>query len=157
MESKAHPKIKFTPDEDFLLKRFVMHFGSTNWNLASNFLPTRSARQCRERWLKYLCPTNSFEPFTPEEDHLLRDLFALHGSKWMKISRFFPNRTDIALKNRWMVLMRQDRKGLVSVEPNSVMEKQNSVEYTLLEPVDLPAMCSWPSKAPEDEAPWGDF
>jgi hypothetical protein len=49
MASKAHPKVKFTPEEDFLLKRFVMHFEAAKWNRASSFIPRRSARQCRER------------------------------------------------------------------------------------------------------------
>jgi hypothetical protein len=107
---KQHAKMKFTTEEDSLLSRFAMHFGITHWDLAPRLLPGRSVRQCRERWTKYLCPTNSFEPFSPDEDTLLKQLHLQYGAKWVKMSSFFKNRTDIALKNRWLVLMRQERK-----------------------------------------------
>jgi predicted unusual protein kinase regulating ubiquinone biosynthesis (AarF/ABC1/UbiB family) len=107
---KTHPKTKFTTHEDFVLTHFVTHFGCNKWELAASYLPSRSARQCRERWVKYLCPTNSFEPFTREEDELLKQLHEQLGPKWMKMSRFFNNRTDISLKNRWLVLKRLERR-----------------------------------------------
>jgi hypothetical protein len=107
---RRHPKSKFTPDEDAKLNRLVLNFGSSDWNAIATFLPNRTPRQCRERWTKYLCPVNSFEPFLPEEDELLRRLHAQFGSKWVKISQCFRNRTDINVKNRWLVLMRQDRR-----------------------------------------------
>jgi hypothetical protein len=107
-----------------------MQFGPNKWKLVTTVLPARSPRQCRERWLKYLCPANSFKPFTPEEDILLTKLYAQYGSKWMKISRSFQNRTDITLKNRWLVLKRQEHKlhengrEVDSVEPQVLNEPE---------------------------------
>jgi hypothetical protein len=109
-ERKRHPKAKFSLEEDLLLNRLVFQFGPGDWNVISHFVSGRNARQCRERWLKYLCPVNRFEPFRPEEDALLRKLYQQFGAKWVKISRYFPRRTDINVKNRWLVLMRHDQK-----------------------------------------------
>lgn len=107
---KPHPKSKFSPEEDIVLNRLVYQFGQSDWNLIAKFMPDRNPRQCRERWLKYLSPTNRFEPFRPEEDELLRRLYRQFGAKWVKISRFFQRRTDIQVKNRWLVLMRKENK-----------------------------------------------
>jgi hypothetical protein len=108
--SKRHPKTKFSATEDFILNRCVSQFGADSWQLVAAFLVNRTPRQCKERWIKYLCPMNSFTPFTPDEDRQLLELYATYGSKWTTISRFFTNRTDITLKNRWLVLKRQERK-----------------------------------------------
>jgi hypothetical protein len=151
---KKHPKTKFTPEEDFLLKRFVAQFGSANWGFACRFVPNRTPRQCRERWVKYLSPENSFSPFTPEEDTLLRQLYSEHGAKWMKISRFFQNRTDISLKNRWLVLMRHDRQTPQSGGIHLACER--SVDPTLLDPLELSSVVNWrfPVLGEED---WADL
>jgi hypothetical protein len=142
---KTHPKMKFTTDEDFLLGRCIVQFGANNWDIAASLLPGRSARQCRERWTKYLSPTNSFEPFTPEEDRLLMQLHAQWGSKWMKMSQFFKNRTDITLKNRWLVLMRQQRKATKDDVTEMAVPGRRSLDATSPDPFDIPGMSSWPS------------
>lgn len=84
--------------------------GISDWNEIAKLVPERSARQCRERWIKYLSPMTRSDPFTQQEDELLRALHRQLGAKWVKISRHFPGRTDIQIKNRWLVLMRHDRK-----------------------------------------------
>jgi hypothetical protein len=146
--ARKHPKTKFTPEEDFLLNRFVAQFGTMNWSVASSFLPLRSPRQCRERWMKYLCPTNSFEPFTQEEDNLLRQLFEQFGPKWMKISRAFRNRTDISLKNRWLVMMRHERRALefATLDPRTPM---------VLDPIELSPVTNWKFSLHEEEGSLG--
>jgi hypothetical protein len=133
------------------LMRNVAHFGCNDWNIISAFMPSRTPRQCRERWIKYLCPTNSFEPFTPEEDALLKDLHTRYGSKWMKMTQFFTNRTDITLKNRWLVLRRQADK----VEKADVIRicQENPMSFAALE------LCGpgfWQTNLFGDD-PWGDL
>ena len=107
---KPHPKSKFTPEEDLKLKRIIFQFGDSDWNLISRLMNNRNQRQCRERWQKYLSPFVRFDPWTPEEDKLLNKLVNDFGQKWVKISQFFKNRTDINVKNRWMVLKRMSAK-----------------------------------------------
>lgn len=143
---RKHPRTKFTPEEDILLQRFVGRFGSLNWTLAGAFVPGRSPRQCRERWIKYLAPANRFEPFTPEEDVLLRELHAQYGPKWMQISHFFKNRTDIVIKNRWLVLTRQDRRELEASVQVRVPDASRTIE--------VPVVTDWNFHLPGDEGGW---
>jgi hypothetical protein len=66
----------------------------------------RNLRQCRERWCYYLSPTVCLAPFSPDEDALLRDKYAEMDPKWKAMAIHFHARTDILLKNRWLLLER---------------------------------------------------
>lgn len=70
----------------------------------------RTSRQCRERWKNYLSPTVNNGAWTVDEDMKLGQLTDKFGSQWAKISQFFENRTDINVKNRWMLLQRAVKK-----------------------------------------------
>lgn len=107
---KPHPKSKFSAEEDWRLSSAVYRLGVSDWNEIAKAVPGRNARQCRERWVKYLCPSNRSEPFTRQEDELLRRLYEQHGGKWVILSKYFQRRTDIQIKNRWLVLTRQQNK-----------------------------------------------
>ncbi|ORX99053.1 hypothetical protein K493DRAFT_348822 [Basidiobolus meristosporus CBS 931.73] len=48
------PYLKWTPEEDTLLRKAVGHYGCTNWQQISKEVPGRSYHQCRQRWLKVL-------------------------------------------------------------------------------------------------------
>ncbi|KAK9766361.1 hypothetical protein K7432_004606 [Basidiobolus ranarum] len=48
------PYVKWTPEEDTLLRKAVSHLGCTNWQQISKEVPGRSYHQCRQRWLKVL-------------------------------------------------------------------------------------------------------
>lgn len=117
---RPHPRSKFTPVEDNLLVKYVQEFGDSNWETISKLIPNRNPRQCRERWTNYLSPTVSKAPFTPEEDALLEQKHKELGPKWVNISKFFQNRTDTMLKNRYLVLSRRATKfALRSQEPGA--------------------------------------
>ena len=103
---KPHPKSKFTPGEDSILRELVQEHGD-DWNLIASEMPGRNARQCRERYIYYLSPTVNSSPWTPEEDAKLETLYREYGPKWVKISQFFDHRTEINVKSRWRVLHRQ--------------------------------------------------
>ncbi|EAY10643.1 Myb-like DNA-binding domain containing protein [Trichomonas vaginalis G3] len=105
---KTHPKVKFTVEDDAKLKSLVEEFGETDWNLISQKMQTRNPRQCRERWENYLSPKVNHDPFTPQEDLKLFNLYEELGPKWVAISKRFNNRTDISVKSRWMVLKRRN-------------------------------------------------
>ena len=106
---KPHPRVPFSKDEDDKLKEFVKQYG-TNWNIIADKMENRNPRQCKERWTHYLSPDIVLKPWTMEEDEFLKKKLFEFGPKWVKISRFFPNRTDIQLKNRWFVLIRKESK-----------------------------------------------
>jgi hypothetical protein len=80
----------------------------------------RNPRQCRERWRHYLSPTVSLTPFTPYEDALLRNKYAAMGPKWKAMATHFYGRTDIMLKNRWLLLDRHQKRAETSPLAQSV-------------------------------------
>jgi hypothetical protein len=104
------PKCKFSPDEDAQLTDLVAVHADEDWITISYLMPGRNLRQCRERWCYYLSPTVCLAPFTPDEDSLLRDKYAEMGPKWKAMAIHFHARTDIKLKNRWLLLERHYRR-----------------------------------------------
>jgi myb proto-oncogene protein len=58
----------FTKEEDDTIIRFVKEHGPQNWNDITSIIETRTGAQCRERWKKYLSPSNSREYLSQEED-----------------------------------------------------------------------------------------
>ena len=106
---KSHPRKKFSQDEDNRLKYLVCLYGE-NWETVSHFMRTRNPRQCRERWTNYLSGKKTQAPWTQYEDEKLKELYQKYGPKWVKISSHFPNRSDVSIKNRWNVFVRQEKR-----------------------------------------------
>ena len=109
---------KFTKSEDIVLLNLVNELGTRDWDVIASRMPNRNPRQCRERYLNYLSPNLSHEPWTPEEDKLLEQKLKEYGAKWVSISKFFKNRTDTMLKNRWLVLSRRSNTTLEKKKQN---------------------------------------
>jgi len=107
---RTHPKEKFTPEEDSYLLELVNEHGEDDWALISSLMKGRNTRQCRERWNKYLSPRVNTSPWSKEEDFLLETKFKEMGARWKAIAKFFSQRTDINVKNRWLKLERHRRK-----------------------------------------------
>ncbi|OHS97696.1 hypothetical protein TRFO_36070 [Tritrichomonas foetus] len=107
---KAHPKSKFGVDEDMKLRSLVAQFGENNWPQVAANMPNRNTRQCKERWCNYLAPGIRKTPWTTEEDELLLEKVREIGARWVQIAKFFPMRTDISIKNRFLVLERRNKK-----------------------------------------------
>ena len=104
------PHAKFSYEDDEVLRKLVAEFGENKWVVIAEHMPGRNPRQCKERWMNYLCPTLNRSPWSPEEDRLLIAKQKELGSKWVKISQFFENRTDAMVKNRFQVLKRKELK-----------------------------------------------
>jgi hypothetical protein len=107
---RLNPKLKFSPEEDELLVSIVRQYGLKDWIKVASLIGTRNARQCRERYKNYLNPDLRRDGWTAQEDELLEAKHRDYGAKWNKIARFFVNRSDISLRNRWMMLARHHAK-----------------------------------------------
>lgn len=92
---------KFTPQEDETLKYLIFQLGEHNWVKISEYMPGRTAKQCRDRFCNYLSEPHSQEPWKPEEDEILLKYLSIIGSKWVKISKHIPGRSGNDVKNRW--------------------------------------------------------
>lgn len=126
-EPHTKSKQKFTPEEDQIIIEQVNKNGQKCWRHIAEHLPGRTARQCRERWVNYLSPNVSRDPWNKHEDDLLVRLVSEYGQQWSRISSNFPLRTDVMLKNRWSYLKRR-------VQPQAENTSSVSVQQEVLLP-----------------------
>jgi hypothetical protein len=117
--SKA--KNKFTREDDRRLAALVDQYGTEDWSLIAEAMESRNMRQCRERWTHYLQPNLRTGSWTPDEDQLLEEMLAEHGTKWNKISTFFVNRAPLSLRNRHMALSRRRWKAMSATDARPVV------------------------------------
>ena len=114
LKNKKKPKFsqhkKWTKEEDMKLLHMVEIFGFKDWRNLSKNIEGRNTRQCRERWQNYLNPNLNHENWTLEEDNILLKMRDEYGPKWKLISKYFTNRTDQMIKNRYNALIRIDKK-----------------------------------------------
>jgi hypothetical protein len=119
MKPKKHtlPRRPFTSEEDALLISILgtmqpvnpwaeIGLPANSWEFVAQRFTNRTARQCRERWVNYLAPHLRSEPWTQEEDQLLREKVAQFGRAWAEISRVFCGRSVNDVKNRWYTHLR---------------------------------------------------
>jgi hypothetical protein len=92
--------------EDALLIELVKKHGTDSWSLVAAELGTRTPRQCRNRYTLFLAPDLNSAPWTPDEDEVLIHHYEAIGPKWAALRQFFPGRTDLNVKNRFLFLAR---------------------------------------------------
>jgi hypothetical protein len=121
---------KFTEAEDTKLRSLVHEWGTANWRqIADKMGGGRTTRQCRERWQNYLRRDIINGPWTAEEEELLVEKYGEYGPIWRTIQTFFPNRTDIDIKNCWLRRQRRLRR----TTPTPEQEQDSlSLEHALM-------------------------
>jgi hypothetical protein len=108
--SSGHAARNFERHEDELLVELVKKYGTDSWNAIASNLANRTARQCRNRYTGFLAPGVNNAPWTPEEDDLLKKQYEQTGPKWAILRQFFPGRTDLNIKNRFVFLTRNSQE-----------------------------------------------
>lgn len=128
-QKKKITRMKFTPKEDEELIGLVSLYGDQNWvkiseeiskkNQNTNKL-VRTARQCKERYVNYLNPNLDNKEWTREEDEclLLNLLTTKHNFKTIK--NIFPQRSEIAIRNRFNYLHRAILRTLKPTIANNI-------------------------------------
>lgn len=97
---------KFSVYEDATIINLVAKYGMCSWSRFVEYVPGRTEKQIRERYLNYLQPGISVEPWSRADDELLIQKVHEFGTKWKTISQFFPYRTHNNIKNRWYIHLR---------------------------------------------------
>lgn len=109
---KKNPyKHRFTPEEDEKLRQLVELYGVDDWAKIASMMNRKNERQVRDRWVLSLDPAINREPFSESEDELLLKLYDSIGPKWVNMKKFFDRRTDVALKTRYLSLLRKIENG----------------------------------------------
>jgi len=126
-DRKKRRRRKWGPTEDKQLRTVVAELqrpGATasdpkvSWSAVAKRIPTRSAKQCRDRW-NSITPGIRKREWTQEEDELLLRLYAKHKNSWVRIAKEFNGRNDNMLKSRFRALMKR-----IKAECNSQQQQQ---------------------------------
>jgi len=91
----------WTQIEDEQLINAVNQLGPRKWIDIAKFVPTRTSKQCRERWHHRLDPSIKHDPFEPWEDQIIIEKQREIGNKWAVIAQQLPGRSPSSIKNRW--------------------------------------------------------
>jgi hypothetical protein len=100
-------KSKWSVQEDDQLRAAIQKLGSSKWTQVATFVPGRTGKQCRERWLDKLSPDLLKDDWSAQEDSVLLAKQKELGHAWSKIREILPGRSISALKNRWNWLERR--------------------------------------------------
>ncbi|KAM0898321.1 hypothetical protein ACQ4PT_022004 [Festuca glaucescens] len=124
----------WTEQEDAQLVWFVRLLGERRWDfLAQVSGLRRTGKSCRLRWVNYLHPGLKRGRITAEEERLILSLHAQWGSRWSRIARKLPGRTDNEIKNYWRTHMRkmaQEEKTKKKVTVSSSPASSSSASAT---------------------------
>ena len=99
-------KGNWSKDEDKVVMKLVDKYGR-NWSLLSKYIPTRTGKQIRDRFLNSLDSNINRDKFSVEEDEMIIQMYLQYGTKWSVIAKFFKKRTGDMIKNRFYSTLRK--------------------------------------------------
>lgn len=122
--------IKWTKEEDDILRQAVEENGAKNWRQISKKLPDRTEVQCLHRWQKVLKPTLIKGPWTAEEDQKVLQLVRQYGAKkWSLIASNLPGRIGKQCRERWHNHLNPDicKKSWAYQEDRTILEAHMTI------------------------------
>lgn len=94
-------------EENKVLSAAVKKYGIHNWRKVAHFLPGRSNRQCRERYMMRMnVKDRKLGNWTPQEDKLILQLAKKHDYHWVKVEREFEGRNARQIASRYELLIK---------------------------------------------------
>lgn len=97
----------WSPIEDQQLRTAIQSMSPIIWEEVAKFVPTRTANQCKERWMYRLNPNVNTSRFEPWEDEIIKSERKKVGNHWTLIAQKLPGRTPCGVKNRWYSVLRK--------------------------------------------------
>ncbi|GLJ22135.1 hypothetical protein SUGI_0415470 [Cryptomeria japonica] len=121
----------WTPDEDFLLIKYIQAHGVGRWrSVPKKAGLNRCGKSCRFRWMNYLRPGIKRGDISAEEEELIIKLHSLVGNRWSLIARRMPGRTDNEVKNYWNTHLRKRFKKSTDNEvTNEVVDENHMINH----------------------------
>lgn len=129
-QTKKAIGIKWTKEEDDMLRQAVEEHGAKNWRQISKSLPDRTEVQCLHRWQKVLKPTLIKGPWTAEEDQKVMQLVRQYGAKkWSLIASNLPGRIGKQCRERWHNHLNPDicKKSWAYQEDRTILEAHMTI------------------------------
>ncbi|GAX76315.1 hypothetical protein CEUSTIGMA_g3761.t1 [Chlamydomonas eustigma] len=77
-----------------------------DWIKVASLVPSRSAKQCRQKWLNHLRDGISKDPWSLQEEYVLAVLHSKIGNKWQVLAKYLPRRPENTVKNHWSATTR---------------------------------------------------
>lgn len=113
----------------------MSRYGACHWSTIAAFLPQRSGKQARERWINQLDPTLKKKNWTVNDDRVILSLHARVGNKWSSIAPLLEGRTDNAVKNRFNSTLKRAVRQCVqqgSIDIRKAVARQRRQQHALL-------------------------
>jgi hypothetical protein len=96
---------KWSASEDNLLRGAVEMIGTSDYEALALLVPSRTARQIKDRWTQFLDVGLSNADLTNDEIKLMKRLLPMHVKNrkkpWALLAKSFPGRSSSILKNAW--------------------------------------------------------
>jgi hypothetical protein len=109
-ESSSKSNSLFSKEEDNTIKHLYENIGIRDWKEISHQLPSKTSKNCQNRYLNYLQPNLKTDNWSKEEDDHLLNLVESYGGKWIIISKHLPGRSPLSVENRFVKYLQKNIK-----------------------------------------------